>query len=210
MNTETTLKIMSLNHRMIALEAIRDISMTSTRTSYDIRPERLTLLLSLMTVLLLSGCSFIDRNTIGLFSSENTTSLQDSSESIAPDTDEDASKSSLQTKQPNSQDKLAPANRAVETGTKSQLELVWAVPETPTDSFIIHYGTSRDALVHQVKVSIKDLETFDDGKNGFVYRYVSPNIPASESKYVAISAVKGDVVSPLSKIISVEGDEVKQ
>jgi hypothetical protein len=88
--------------------------------------------------------------------------------------------------------------------SRTNVELVWQVPEDPVDGFIVHYGFQRGSLDHEIKVPSAQLERFEDPSYGFVFRYVLKEVPADETVYVAIAAYKGNTVSQTGDVFEVK------
>ena len=147
-------------------------------------------------IVFLGACSFLERNTIGLIWPAST-----QQDSPAPPA---APPPAVQPPQPidNSVAKveiqeLKPANKQA---MFSNIELIWVIPPEPVDAFIIHYGTSRDNLSETKRVNAQELDKYEDRQKGFVYRYQLDNMPKDKPVFIAVSAAKGENISPASEI----------
>jgi hypothetical protein len=90
--------------------------------------------------------------------------------------------------------------QALETGTKTDVEIIWQVPTDAADSFTIQYGLSREKLDRKVELKPDQLEKYVDPEYGPVYRYVLQNIEPDKDIYVAMSTSAGGQTSPPSTI----------
>lgn len=90
------------------------------------------------------------------------------------------------------------------TAKSPALEVTWKIPDEPSPSYVIYYGKSPEALVERVEVATARLETIEDPKEGRLYRYLVPDVPAEGELYVAITAFDGETESPRSNSLSVE------
>lgn len=88
-----------------------------------------------------------------------------------------------------------------------EIQLIWAMPETPVDSYIIYYGFSRDALTNQVELETNKIEILKDPRYGSVYRYYLSKIPIDQVVFVSISARRGSTVSKAGEIIELKPDK---
>ncbi|MBN8549927.1 MAG: hypothetical protein J0M12_11480 [Deltaproteobacteria bacterium] len=154
-----------------------------------------TIIASICLGISLSSCSFIERNTIGLFSADSAQAGFSSPQQPVPA--EDGTNLSRVTVKPQ-----APAPTATPApGTR--VEVIWAIPKDPVDGFIIRYGYTKTELKFEEKVHGTALDRFDDPKYGFVYRYVLKNVPANTTVYVSLIAYTGNEQSAPSPVFEV-------
>jgi hypothetical protein len=163
------------------------------------RPSRIHLFLTTFVVALsLSGCEFLHRNTIGLFTpqiSENQRPERTFS-SASQSGDEELRRATTTI----GVEKL-PTPSEQEKG--SQIEIIWEIPKEPVDGFVIHYGFSKDHLEKVVRLKAGEIEKYEDPKFGFVYRYKLKDIPKNKSVFVALATFQGGVTSELSEVFPV-------
>jgi hypothetical protein len=89
------------------------------------------------------------------------------------------------------------------TKTHSEIELIWKVPEKRVNKYLLNYGYSADNLEFRKEVELENLEQFDDGTNGQVYRYVIKNVAADKSVYITITAIDKETSSKPSEVTTV-------
>ena len=90
--------------------------------------------------------------------------------------------------------------QALETDSKTDVEIIWQVPSNAADSFIIEYGLDREKLDRKVELKPEQLEKYIDPEYGPVYRYVLQNIEPERDIFVSMSASAGGQTSPPSTI----------
>lgn len=100
--------------------------------------------------------------------------------------------------------KAPSAQDSPSVGSTPDVALVWKIPQEPVDGFIVRYGSSKDRLPNEVRVSVAELEKSDDPRFGFVYRYYLKGVSPSQTLFVSIAAFQGDVVSPPSNVMAVK------
>lgn len=143
-----------------------------------------------LAFLLLTSCSFLERNTIGLFASESASERAlEPSVPIPPEVHPETPASI-------SIEQVSPPSA---TGT-GNIELVWLVPTQGAETFIIQYGLKPDNLDHHIDLGSEQIERYEDDLGRPVYRYVVQDIPSDKTVYVAIAARRGDVQTPLSEV----------
>ena len=89
------------------------------------------------------------------------------------------------------------------TNRASEIEVVWRVPEVKVTSYIINYGYSRSSLNQSKEVPITDLEQFEDGINGQVYRYIFKDTDPTKPFFISIIANDNGQRSEASEIMEV-------
>jgi len=148
-----------------------------------------------LLLVLTSGCSYIERNTIGLFSGEANvvdTGATDSNSVNGSTSDADQQVATEQ----------IPA-------TESDVEIVWEIPKNPVDGYLVRYGDRRDSLTQELRVLNSELAKVNDPKYGSVYRYLLRNMPTDKSVFVSIAALHsagtdGEAVSAPSAVFEVK------
>ena len=141
------------------------------------------------------GCNFLERNIAGLAYSTpekappRTAAERNAQRSIV---NESATVpiEPLQTKEA----KLSP----------TRAEIIWAIPTQAVDGFVVYYGTAKEKLDKQVRVSTADLDRYEDPQKGSVFRYVLTGIAQDQPVFVGLSAYSGDGVSPMSEIVEIK------
>jgi hypothetical protein len=128
---------------------------------------------------MLSGCSFLQRNTVGLIKSdyaETKAAAKQRRETVAK-----------------AQDQLG------------EVELLWQIPPEPVDGFVIKYSyEDGSSMERQVKVRASELSKYEDEAYGFVYRYILKEVAAEKPVLVAISAYRGDEISSPSQVVRID------
>ncbi len=151
----------------------------------------LPLVLLVSLVFVVQGCSFIERNTIGLFSSERPKTFAEKNAQHPIKTS--AGHVSIE-----------PMATPVPTESPySKVELIWAVPPQSVEAFVIYYGTDAATLDQQVKVVVTDLDKYEDPEKGQVFRYVLDNLPKKQSVFFSVAPVSGETVSERSPVVEV-------
>jgi hypothetical protein len=89
------------------------------------------------------------------------------------------------------------------TKTHSEIELIWKVPEKRVTKYLLNYGYSVDNLEFREEIELENLEQFDDGTNGQVYRYVIKNVAVDKSVYITITAIDKETSSKPSEVTTV-------
>lgn len=83
------------------------------------------------------------------------------------------------------------------------VQVLWAIPQTPVEGYVIHYGSSKDKLTKEVALGEKEIERYKHSTKGLVYRYVLKDIDPSEKVFVGISAFSADGLSEMSDVFEV-------
>lgn len=147
--------------------------------------SRLILTLAVST---LTACSFVERNTLGLFS--------------------DPQPSAFESEAPGQNSAHAPSNsvatQTAETLTPKGVEIIWAIPSEPVEGYIIRYGLSRDSLSQEKKIEVAKLERFEDPQFGYVYRTTIDEAP-QQNMFVSLVAYNGTKLSAPSPVFEVKG-----
>ncbi len=157
-------------------------------------------LLPASLVLLLTSCSFVERNTVGLFRNEDSqTGFM--SPAVAP------AKADPQTVTV----EVRPSIKNVEppAAPNTRVEIVWEIPKDSVDGFVIRYGFSRTDLRYSERVQSAELDRMEDPKFGFVYRYVLKNMPPEKTVFVTLAAFTGALESEPSSVFEVVPVKVK-
>ena len=90
-------------------------------------------------------------------------------------------------------------------GSPPDVEVIWAIPDSPVEQYIIQYGFSRESLNNSVTVSAANLERYEDPAHGFVYKYVLKGIPEFQTIFVSLTAQAGEETSPPSPVFEIPG-----
>ena len=151
---------------------------------------------SLLLCISVSSCSFLERNTIGLFSADSTQAGFSSPEQRPVPAEEPAALSQVTVKAQAPADTKPPA-----PGTR--VEIIWAIPKDPVDGFIVRYGFSKSDLKFEEQIASAKLDRFDDPKYGFVYRHVLKDVPVNSSVFVSLIAYTGTEKSAPSPVFEV-------
>jgi hypothetical protein len=136
----------------------------------------------------LTACSFVERNTLGLFSDPQPSSF----ESEAPAQNSVNSPSSTV------------ATPTAETITPKGIEIIWAIPSEPVEGYVIRYGLSRDSLSQEKRIEVAKLERFEDPQFGYVYRTTIDEAP-QQNLFVSLVAYNGTKLSAPSPVFEVKG-----
>jgi hypothetical protein len=135
----------------------------------------------------LTACSFVERNTLGLFSDPQPSSF----ESEAPAQNSVNSPSSTV------------ATPTAETLTPKGIEIIWAIPSEPVEGYVIRYGLSRDSLSQEKRIEVAKLERFEDPQFGYVYRTTIDEAP-QQNLFVSLVAYNGTKLSAPSPVFEVK------
>jgi hypothetical protein len=160
---------------------------------------RISKSLIIATTLIIAGCSFVERNTLGLFRADSAQPGFSSPELASasgpsPASSEQATTVSIRPD--------APAqNTAPVPGTR--VEVIWAIPQEPVDGYIVRYGYNREDLKFEEKIASAKLDRYEDPQYGFVYRHVLKDVPPNSTVFVTLSAYTGKKISPPSPAFEV-------
>ena len=151
-------------------------------------------LLLVSALLPLSSCSFVERNTIGLFRNEDSQNGFSSPAvaAVKPDPETVAVE-------------VRPAVKHIEppAAPNTRVEIVWEIPKDPVDGFVIRYGFNKADLRFSEKVPSGELDRLEDPKFGFVYRFVLKNMPPERTVFVTLAAYSGREESEPSPVFEV-------
>ncbi|MDC0358005.1 hypothetical protein OAO01_04245 [Oligoflexia bacterium] len=169
-----------------------------------VRPSS-KLLISFLFCLVLASCSFVKRNTVGLFLDDGPVQTTESTDASEP----------FKSSPP--QSGLNPKTTKVdiekfEPNTESEastVEIIWEIPKEPTDGFIIHYGYTKNNLEFQTRLDAEQLEKYEDPKFGFVYRHLMQEMSTEQALFFAMAAIRNDTVSELSEVFEIKPATVK-
>ena len=149
--------------------------------------------LILASALIFSGCARISQVWEGT--------------SATPRTAEDTTTTPTELKQergPELEGGATVSVRPLDLDAAGEIEVTWAVPDESVDSYVLHYGFSREDLDQELLIDVVTLETTTNTQHQPMYRYVLRNIPVHKNVYVALSAVRAGGVSPMTDIIEVQ------
>ena len=147
-----------------------------------------------LLLIFLSSCSFLERNTIGLFSSKESPELKPVEDAKVASSEDSAHGSIVQL------EKLDQA----EVLNKTDVEILWEIPDPSAEEYVIHYGYAPDKLELEVKLSAASIDKIDDPKHGVVYRYILDNQPADKNVYLSMVAVRAGVASAASEVFELK------
>ena len=157
-----------------------------------------TALLSVL-VIQFTACSFIERNTIGLFGASENSQVTVAGE-VAP-----LPAPQVTAPQPVEIKALQqPPQKSLE-----DIDVIWKIPQEAVDGFVIHYGNAPEKLPSEVKLSIPELERFDHPQFGPVYRYVLKGFNKNDKIFVSVSAFTDTLVSPPSSVLEAKVTDVE-
>lgn len=160
---------------------------------------RTSLFLQIALLSSLSSCSFIERNTIGLFDSSPSGQFT----SPAPEAIEQENAPLAPVETPPNELVAALQAPAATPADKSGVEVLWEIPAEPVDGFVIRYGYDRASLLQEKKVSASQLERFEDARFGFVYRFVLKDVEPNKPVFVSLTAFNGSKLSAPSPAFQV-------
>jgi hypothetical protein len=147
-------------------------------------------ILSLCLFTAVAGCSFVERNTIGLVWGDDEPKASASEEKVETHA---APRTSPVDIQPLKQSDAA-------TG----IELIIEIPDHPVDKFVVNYGFEPEDLTNTFEIPATKLERFQYGEQGYVYRYLIDTLPSDRKIYLTFVSVSGQTVSEPSKVYEVE------
>ena len=146
----------------------------------------------------LTGCSFIDRN----FFSDSQAEVQ-------------AEKQRAFTSQ--QKEKPAPKTTQIDVeklkdleAKKAVVEILWAIPKEPVDSYVIKYGLDEELLDKQLSLKVAEIEKYEDEKFGFVFRHLVSDVPQDRAIFVAIASEKDGKRSEFTNVFKVNPSERKE
>lgn len=148
---------------------------------------------------LLTSCSFIERNTIGLFDQSEPARQDRGFRSRVKESSADQAQNSTSSV---AIEKLDPAAEV-----KNSVELLWQIPEEPVESYTIRYGYSKEDLSFSEELKVSEIDKFEDPKYGFVYRHIIKDVPVDKKLYVALAAAKDGKNSELSEVFELEAEK---
>lgn len=136
--------------------------------------------------LLLSSCSFLERNTVGLLTSS-----------------EDGNKPPRFTREKDSDDLNSVAVDELQPSEVAGVEVLWSVSDEDIDGYILYYGDDSDKLTKEKRLPLDKLKKEQNTEHGTVFRYILTDVPEDESMFVSIAAYRGELVSEKSKTFEV-------
>lgn len=89
----------------------------------------------------------------------------------------------------------------------SSIEMIWEMPEVPTEGYIVRYGFKPDRLSNELRVSSSDLEKYEHPVHGYVYRQYLDGLPANQDLFISISAFNQGQESPPSRVFTLRAQE---
>jgi hypothetical protein len=157
--------------------------------------QTLKIALSLTTLCLsLSACSLIDYLTPSFLQS-NTSATSTEATPVAS-----AQPSAIPT--PTS----TPTTVAVQAFKpaplkKDDIEILWQVPAESVDGYVIRWGTQREALTSEKKISLSEIQKLKHPDFGEVYRYIIQGVNTPDQLYVTLAAIHGKEISAASEVM---------
>lgn len=147
------------------------------------------------SLLILSSCSFFgdsEPEELG------QATIQDSDFGIENDEELERDRAQRSAFQPR-RERSASVNRAL----YDDIEVIWEIPKTPVDGFIIEYGRPGSTSHKRERVQTIQLERFDHPRFGYVYRHTLRGVPSTNEVEVFIRAYRDEAVSESSQAIVV-------
>ncbi|MBX7138222.1 MAG: hypothetical protein K1X83_09575 [Oligoflexia bacterium] len=144
----------------------------------------------------LSSCSAIYSNTIGLF------------DTPGPDRTATAKSIDSQSASISGPAADAPGTTAIQVEKveqqkdRSDVEILWAVPDEALEQYVIRYGYTREKLDFELRLRTAQIEKVNDPKHGEVYRYILENIPKDRELFVSLGGEKNGVLSAPSEVMT--------
>lgn len=162
----------------------------------------------LLSTLAFSGCSFIERNTLGLFSSEPSSLDQEETDSSNSKTELNSAADKINNApfalKQQSSDLLQQTPTITDSSQLDEVELLWRIPEEEVDNFIIHLGYDKDLLNQELIINPSQTEKIEHPKYGLVYRYILAKQPKDKPIFITISSVKNTVVSAPTPVMEIQ------
>ena len=97
-------------------------------------------------------------------------------------------------------------NGSFSTLNISDIEILWLIPNEPTEGFILSYGFSENSLDNKIKLMSNELQEVADPVYNKVYRYILKNIPRDKIVYLQLTAFNGNNFSLPSKIFTLRAN----
>ena len=97
-------------------------------------------------------------------------------------------------------------NGSFSTSNISDIEILWLIPNEPTEGFILSYGFSENSLDNKIKLMSNELQEVADPVYNKVYRYILKNIPRDKIVYLQLTAFNGNNFSLPSKIFTLRAN----
>ncbi len=144
----------------------------------------------------LPGCNFLERNSFGLLSRNEPTQNAQPHESFQSQNYQHAASSRHASKETT---KVAIEPRpSIAPPKKERIEVIWEIPASPVDGYILKYGPTPENLSNSVEVQTATIEQINDPTHGKVYRYVLRNVPTEQKLFVSMASKKDGIASPFS------------
>ena len=97
-------------------------------------------------------------------------------------------------------------NGSFSTSNISDIEILWLIPNEPTEGFILSYGFNENSLDNKIKLMSNELQEVADPVYNKVYRYILKNIPRDKIVYLQLTAFNGNNFSLPSKIFTLRAN----
>lgn len=86
----------------------------------------------------------------------------------------------------------------------TDVELLWEIPKSPVDGYVIDYDYGPQTQRKTIKVRVDELAKFEHKNLGFVYRFILKGVSAIRTTRVILTAFVGEEFSPPSDPIFLE------
>ena len=147
----------------------------------------------ILSVLFLSACSFFN---FGNNSTPENTNLNDKQSIYSGNNQAGSIESNL--------------NNVLQNQTNanniSDVEILWLIPNEPTEGYILSYGFNENNLDNKIKLISSELQEVTDPVYNKVYRYVLRNIPRNQVIYLQLTAFNRSNFSLPSKIFTLRAN----
>ncbi|MCB0309743.1 MAG: hypothetical protein KDD42_00830 [Bdellovibrionales bacterium] len=145
-----------------------------------------------------NGCNFVERNTIGLFDSEEPAVDTLGTETASLEEQSDSSSIATEDSLP---DKLVETEDA-----DSNIEIVWEIPEEDVDEYIIRYGYTKDSLDFVKRLVPDQIDRVEEENHGTVFHYILEGFPPQKTVYITLESVKEGSYSAPTEVFVVKSD----
>jgi hypothetical protein len=87
-----------------------------------------------------------------------------------------------------------------------QVEILWALPETPVDAYILRYGYDKENLSEELRIAADEVEIIEVEEYGKVNRFLLRHLPPGQSVFVSLASERAGKVSKFSEVLVLQGD----
>ncbi len=92
------------------------------------------------------------------------------------------------------------------TDNNSDVEILWLIPDEPTDGFILSYGFSEDKITNDLKLFSDQITVISDPVYKKVYKHILRGFPKNKIIYLQLVAFKNGEFSKPSKIFTLRAN----